>query len=111
MLRIYFLQQWFHLSDPAVEEALYDSPSMRGFVGIDLWLEPVPDVTTVCKFRHSLERQELGLRLFEEVGRHLQAHGMKVVGGTGGLYPLHACSRCPKIDNHLATLPLANAKR
>jgi len=55
MLRIYFLQQWFNLSDPAVEEALYDSAVMRGFVGIDLGREPVPDETTVCKFRHLLE--------------------------------------------------------
>src|SRR5580700_2873472 len=50
MLRIYFLQQWFNLSDPAVEEALYDSPVMRQFVGIDLGEEPAPDETTVCKF-------------------------------------------------------------
>ena len=48
MLRIYFLQQWFNLSDPAVEEALYDSAVMRQFVGIDLGCEPVPDETTVC---------------------------------------------------------------
>lgn len=82
MLRLYFLQQWFNLSDPAVEEALYESISMRDFVGIDLGLEPVPDETTVCKFRHLLERHELGRRLFEEVGRHLQAQGMKVSGGT-----------------------------
>ena len=45
MLRIYFLQQWFNLSDPAVEEALYDSPLMRCFAGIDLGNEPVPDET------------------------------------------------------------------
>lgn len=54
MLRIYFLQLWFNLSDPAVEEALYDSAAMRSFAGIDLGREPVPDETTVCKFRHSL---------------------------------------------------------
>jgi transposase, IS5 family len=50
MLRIYFLQQWFNLSDPAVEEALYDSSAMRRFVDIDLGREPVPDETTVCRF-------------------------------------------------------------
>ena len=60
MLRIYFLQQWFNLSDPAVEEALYDSMVMRDFVGIDLGREPVPDETTVCKFRHLLEEHQLG---------------------------------------------------
>ena len=82
MLRIYFLQQWFNLSDPAVEEALYDSVSMRAFVGIDLGLEPVPDETTVCKFRHLLERHDMGRKLFEDIGRFLQARGMKVSGGT-----------------------------
>jgi IS5 family transposase len=82
MLRIYFLQQWFNLSDPAVEEALYDSLAMRSFVGIDLGREPVPDETTVCKFRHLLERHELGRALFEEVHRHLAAQGLKVSTGT-----------------------------
>jgi IS5 family transposase len=48
MLRIYFLQQWFNLSDPAVEDALYDSVTMRSFVGIDLGREPAPAETTVC---------------------------------------------------------------
>jgi transposase, IS5 family len=82
MLRIYFLQHWFNLSDPAVEEALYDSMSMRRFVGIDLGREPVPDETTVCKFRHLLEQHDLGRRLFEEIGRHLQSKGMQVSSGT-----------------------------
>jgi IS5 family transposase len=82
MLRIYLLQHWFNLSDPAVEEALYDSSAMRAFVGIDLGREPVPDETTVCKFRHLLESHELGRALFEQVARHLQARGLKVAGGT-----------------------------
>jgi IS5 family transposase len=75
MLRIYFLQQWFNLSDPAVEEALYDSAVMRQFVGIDLGCEPVPDETTVCKFRHLLEEHQLGELLFGKVNLHLQAKG------------------------------------
>jgi IS5 family transposase len=54
MLRIHFLQHWFNLSDPAVEETLYDSRAMRPFVGIDLGREPAPDETIVCKFRHLL---------------------------------------------------------
>jgi transposase, IS5 family len=82
MLRIYFLQQWFNLSDPAVEEALYDSATMRGFVGIDLGREPAPDETTVCRFRHLLEEHDLGRRLFEEVHRQLEAKGIKVAKGT-----------------------------
>ena len=82
MLRIYFLQNWFNLSDPAVEESLYDSLSMREFVGIDLGREGAPDETTVCKFRHLLEQHNLGKRIFEEVGRHLQTQGLKVSTGT-----------------------------
>ena len=82
MLRIYFLQQWFNLSDPAVEEALYDSLAMRRFVGIDLGREPVPDETTMCRFRHLLEAHDLGWRLFAQVQRHLAAKGLKVATGT-----------------------------
>jgi IS5 family transposase len=73
MLRLYFLQQWFNLSDPAVEEALYDSLAMRRFASIDLGREPVPDETTVCRFRHLLEAHDLGRQLFDEVQRHLAA--------------------------------------
>ena len=82
MLRLYFLQQWFNLSDPAVEEALYESVSMRRFAGIDLGREPVPDETTVCRFRHLLEAHDLGSRLFEEVHRYLEAKGLKIARGT-----------------------------
>src|SRR5215813_8790092 len=82
MVRIYFLQQWFNLSDPAVEEALYDSAAMRRFAGIDLGREPVPDETTACRFRHLLEAHDLGRQLFDEVQRHLAAKGMKVATGT-----------------------------
>jgi transposase, IS5 family len=82
MLRIYFLQLWFNLSDPAVEEALYDSVSMRGFVGIDLGIERAPDETTVCKFRHLLERNELGKTLLKAVNDHLRSSGIKIAKGT-----------------------------
>src|SRR5213076_2294392 len=82
MLRIYFLQQWFNLSDPAAEEALYDSSAMRRFVGIDLLCEPVPDETTVCRFRHLLEEHDLGQPLFDKVQQHLAAKGLKVATGT-----------------------------
>ncbi len=82
MLRLYFLQQWFNLSDPAVEEAVYDSQAMRRFVGIDLGHEPAPDETTVCRFRHLLEAHDLGRRLFDQVQRHLAENGLKVTTGT-----------------------------
>ena len=82
MLRIYFLQQWFDLSDPAVEDALYDSLTMRNFAGIDLGREPAPDETTVCKFRHLLERHGLGRKMLSEVNGYLERHGLKIGTGT-----------------------------
>jgi IS5 family transposase len=82
MLRMYFLQQWFNLSDPAVEEALYDSVVMRDFVGIDLGREPVPDETTICKFRHLLEEHGLGGEMLEAVNLHLEGKGVRITTGT-----------------------------
>ena len=82
MLRIYFLQLWFNLSDPAVEEALYDSEAMRGFVGIDLGQEAAPDETTVCKFRHLLERNGMGKTLLGAINRYLHENGIKIAKGT-----------------------------
>lgn len=82
MLRIYFLQQWFNLADPAVEEALYDSAVLRQFAGIDLGREPVPDETTVCKFRHLLEEHNLGEEILGTVNLHLQAKGVRITTGT-----------------------------
>ena len=82
MLRIYFLQHWFGLSDPAAEEALYDSDVMRRFVGIDLGREPVPDETTILNFRHLLERHELCDQILQEVNEYLATRGLKVSTGT-----------------------------
>jgi IS5 family transposase len=82
MLRIYFLQQWFNLSDPAVEESLYESASMRQFAGIDLGQEPVPDETTICRFRHLLEKHKLGESMLDTVNYHLGERGIKIATGT-----------------------------
>ena len=82
MLRLYFLQQWFNLSDPGLEEALYESLVLRRFAGIDLGKEPAPDETTICKFRHLLEEHDLGQAIFAEVNAHLAANGVKVARGT-----------------------------
>lgn len=82
MLRIHFLQHWFNLSDPAAEEALYESPSLRAFAGVDLGAEPAPDETTICRFRHLLEAHDLSARIFEDVLAHLEAKGMKIATGT-----------------------------
>jgi IS5 family transposase len=82
MLRTYFVQQWFNLSDPGVEEALYDSAALRRFVGVDLGRAPAPDETTVCKFRHLLEKHQLGGAMLDAVNDHLDAKGIRITTGT-----------------------------
>ena len=82
MLRMYFVQHWFNLADEACEDALLDSTALRRFVGIDLGRERVPDATTLLKFRHLLEKHDLGAALFAKVGEVLQAQGLKVGTGT-----------------------------
>ena len=72
MLRIYFLQQWYGLSDPGAEEALYDIHSMRGFVGLELGRDAIPDETTILNFRHLLEKYDLTKSLFEVVKSYLE---------------------------------------
>src|SRR6266496_4391924 len=67
MLRIYFLQQWFNLSDPQAEDAIYDSESMRRFVGVELGDDVVPDESTILRFRHLLERHQLTAAIFAAI--------------------------------------------
>jgi len=82
MLRIYCLQHWFNLSDPGMEESLYDSLSMRAFARVDLGEAGAPDETTICKFRHLIEKHDLGKRLFAEINRYLAECGITISGGT-----------------------------
>jgi IS5 family transposase len=82
MLRTYFLQQWYQLSDPGAEEALYDIQSMRAFAGLELGRDAIPDETTILNFRHLLERHDLTKAMFEAVGAHLEDKGALLRGGT-----------------------------
>jgi IS5 family transposase len=82
MLRIYFMQQWYGLSDPAMEDALYDIESIRRFAGIDLQTDAVPDETTILHFRHLLEKHKLTEKLFEQSRRYLIDKGLMVREGT-----------------------------
>lgn len=82
MLRIYFLQQWFNLSDPAMEDALYDIESLRRFAGIELGQDEVPDETTILNFRHLLERHGLTKKLFAKVATHLAEKKLLLQQGT-----------------------------
>src|SRR5665648_282165 len=82
MLRIYFLQQWYQLSDPGAEEALYDIQPMRAFADLELGRDAIPDETTILNFRHLLERHELTKAIFAAVAEHLEARGELLRGGT-----------------------------
>ncbi len=82
MLRVYFLQQWFALSDPAVEDALYESPVLRRFAGIDLGRAPAPDETTILNFRHLLEEHDLGGQILDAVNLYLATRGIRITIGT-----------------------------
>jgi IS5 family transposase len=82
MLRIYLLQQWYGLSDPGMEDALYEIESMRRFVGLNLWDDQLPDETTILNFRHLLERHGLTARMLAEINAHLQEQGVTVSQGT-----------------------------
>src|ERR1700704_2179886 len=82
MLRVYCLQQWYNLSDPGAEEALYDIQSMRTFCGLELGRDAIPDETTILNFRHLLERHDLTKAIFAAVAEHLEARGEMLRGGT-----------------------------
>jgi len=82
MLRIYFLQQWYGLADELLEETIYDSQAMRGFTGIDLSVESVPDATTLLNFRHLLEAHKLTKAILDTVNGHLCEHKLILREGT-----------------------------
>jgi len=82
MLRIYFAQQWFNLSDPAAEDALYDSESIRRFVKVDLSDDAIPDESTILRFRHLLEQHRLTEAIFAHVRDLLVTKGLLWQKGT-----------------------------
>jgi IS5 family transposase len=82
MLRTYFLQQWFSLSDPGMEEAFYESPVLRRFAGVDLGVAAAPDETTILRFRHLLEQHDLGGEMLMTVNRYLETKGIRISTGT-----------------------------
>ncbi len=82
MLRVYFLQQWFNLSDPAAEDMLYDSESMRRFAHVDLGEDAVPDESTILRFRHLLEAHALTAQMFDAVRDLLVDRDLLVTTGT-----------------------------
>jgi IS5 family transposase len=82
MLRMYFLQIWFSLSDEMVEDSIYDSYAMRSFLGVDFGDSQAPDATTLLKFRHLLEKHDLTKKLFVDLSSRLEANGCLMRGGS-----------------------------
>ena len=82
MLRVYFIQQWYGLSDEGVEDAITDSQALRRFVGIDLSREDAPDATTLLQFRRLLETHRLTEKLFSCINGQLEAQGLLLKEGT-----------------------------
>ncbi len=82
MLRTYFVQQWFNLSDPGVEEMFYESAALRLFVGVDLGVALAPDETTICRFRHLLEKHKLGEEMLDLGNYYLASKGIQITTGT-----------------------------
>ncbi len=82
MLRMYLMQIWFNLSDEEIEDSIYDSYAMRSFMHIDFHEQQVPDATTLLKFRHMLESNRLGEKLFADVNSRLNKAGLMMHGGT-----------------------------
>ena len=82
MLRMYLMQTWFNLSDEGTEDAIYDSYAMRSFLGINFMTEQVPDATTLLKFRHLLEKHNIGEKIFTGIRDRLEESGLLMHGGT-----------------------------
>jgi len=82
MLKLYFLQIWWNLSDRQTEQAMHDSHAVAEFLGLDLGRDTPPDETTICRFRHLLERHQLGPKILRVVNEHLAAAGIRVKQGT-----------------------------
>jgi IS5 family transposase len=82
MLRIHFLQQWFGLSDPAMEEALHDTPLYCEFARLDAGMARMPDETTILRFRHLLEEHNLTIQLLATINATLIAKGLMLKTGT-----------------------------
>lgn len=111
LLRIHFMQQWFGLSDEAIEEALYDTPSYRNFVGIDLGCDFVPDESTVLRFRHMLEQHGLAHQIFSLINKQLSDKGLLLKTGTVVDATLIAAPTSTKNKDHQRDQEMSSTKK
>ena len=111
MLRVYCLQQWYGLAEEGMEDALYDSQALRGFAGIELSRDPVPDATTMLHFRHWLEQHNLTKVLFDEVGATLAERGLLMRQGTIVDATIIAARPRPRTNRRRATRRCTRPRR
>lgn len=111
MLKVHCLQQWYGLSDPAVEEAIYDRNSFQKFLGLDLLTEAVPDETTILNFRHLLEEHNLAKAMFEAIRSHLENKGLIMKQGTIVDATLIAAAKSTKNQNGKRDPEMSSTKK
>ena len=111
MLRIYCLQGWYGLSDPGAEEALYDMQSMRGFAGLELGRDAIPDETTILNFRRLLETHNLTKAIFKDVSKYLEERSLLLRGGTIMDATLIAASPSTKNKNRKRDPDMSHSKK
>ena len=111
MLKMYLLQIWFNLSDEGVEEAASDSLAMRHFLGLDLSRENIPDSTTLLKFRHLLEKHDIGKKIFEAVVETLERKGLIMRGGSIIDATIIAAPSSTKNKNHERDAEMSSTKK
>ncbi len=111
MLRLYFVQHWFALSDPAAEDALYDSAALRRFVGIDLGRAPAPDETMILNFRHPLEQHDLCGQMLDTVSLYLASCGIRITTGRIVMRRSFTHPRRPRTRRNSATMKCTRRRR
>ena len=114
MLRVHFMQQWFGLSDPAMEEAPHDVPLYREFSGLDNWMTRLPDESTILRFRHLLEKHNLAAQILVVINDMLRDKGLMLRAGTVVDATLIAAPSSARLSSRLAMLrsvPAANNSR
>lgn len=108
MFRVYCLQQWYNLSDPGAEEALYDSITMRRFAGVRTDQDVIPDETSILNFRRLLEKHRLTERLLAEINAHLSERGCSWARARSWMPP--SSTRPPRPRTPISGFPFGKAK-
>ena len=111
ILRMYFLQTWFSLSDEGLEDSIYDSKAFSSFLGVDFVSVPAPDATVLCNFRKIVNDNELGEKIFSLVNELMEKNGLIMRGGTIMDATIHEAPRSTRNASHGRDPEMASAKK